>query len=416
MTHSPLAWLAGIDDQLRHGVRLDGPDRERFQDLVRDASLRSAFEALREDDQPGRRSTLRALLIAAIRDGCEEPFLVRERSIVETAAPKLDVESCMLLPAASEARTRGLRDWSRLYRDLEPIIHDRFQWIDQRCRDWGLAGRQAAFAHVEGPADALPLEHYEREMLEPLDDRVQACLRDRQNLRWPGHLVERLPSSAIDRGVDRWHGFGPAAGPSRFGGPTGLRDSLGSIGVARRDRFVREEVGVAEARWGDPAFRQGARTLHARLAINPDWLAEYGIRVDRSLADGLLMGELLAPRIAWAYVSGERDEAWKRATGEDATIADRMTMDGIESPGLSLLRGMAYGLLLEERLLSRFGWGWYRSPAGIRWLKEIWDGERGQSAERMAADAGIGTIDGTPILDRSLQSLDIEVRRRMETS
>ena len=68
--------------------------------------------------------------------------------------------------------------------------------------------------------------------------------------------------------------------------------------------------------------------------------------------------------------------------------------------GAAMLRGTVYGLLLEERLMTRFGRGWFRSEAARDDLREIWDAEPGQTAESMAASLDLGTIDAAPMLDR----------------
>lgn len=211
------------------------------------------------------------------------------------------------------------------------------------------------------------------------------------------------------------------------GGPTSLATCLGAMGVALRKTFVGRQQSVANFYWGDPALLFGVQGLFRRLAVNPRWLSEYGIQVDAALAEGLLTGELLAPRILWAYVAsaGSLDGGptteeigmnWRRATGDGPTMEDRLLMESLHPPDLSRLRGLAYGLLMEESILSRFGRDWYRSTGAYRWLREIWDGETGQSAEQMADAAGIGTIDGSPIHDRSLQALDRGVRKQMESS
>ena len=314
-------------------------------------------------------------------------------------------------------------------------------------RRWGLESQHEARLRLDGPAGSPPLEHYETAVLRPLDERVHAWLREQSFRdpakaaaagRWPSHLAERLSAERILGAVKDWqHGLGRVVGVQGvagldvvhpgYGGPTALAGLLGSIGVALRQAFVEPQQPAAERLWGDRARVYGVQGLFRRLAVNPRWLAEHGLQVDGSLAEGLLTGELLAPRILWAYVAStgpadraptteEIDMNWRRATGDGPTTADRLVMDSLHPPDLSRLRGLAYALLMEESILSRFGRDWYRSAGAYRWLREIWDGEDGQSVEQMADAAGIGTIDGSPIYDRSLQAMDRGVCKQMESS
>jgi hypothetical protein len=85
----------------------------------------------------------------------------------------------------------------------------------------------------------------------------------------------------------------------------------------------------------------------------------------------------------------------RRATGRDPSPRN-VEEDG---SGASELRGIVFGALLEERLLTRFGRRWFLDRGAARFLRECHLGEPGETVESMAGELRLGTIEPAPIVD-----------------
>jgi hypothetical protein len=117
----------------------------------------------------------------------------------------------------------------------------------------------------------------------------------------------------------------------------------------------------------------------------------------------------LIPRRLWARLSlsldaepGRRDavsEVARRATGRDSLPGDLAAGFDRDPRDASALRGVVLGVLLEERLLTRFGRQWFLDRAAARFLRECHLAEVGETAESMAGAWGLGTIEPTPVVD-----------------
>jgi hypothetical protein len=64
------------------------------------------------------------------------------------------------------------------------------------------------------------------------------------------------------------------------------------------------------------------------------------------------------------------------------------------------VRGYILALAYEERLLTRFGRGWFFEREAGRMLRKWWESEPDLTAAEMASDLGVYRMEATPILDR----------------
>ncbi len=198
-------------------------------------------------------------------------------------------------------------------------------------------------------------------------------------------------------------------------GPVGLRRGLDAFGRAVRATFLDRARGAAAWRWSDPAFSLAAGVLFGRLVDSPRFRESEGIAGPESLIADLRFETALAPRRNWTYleVAGfsqelpssepdprDVDALLGRANGRPGTIWERRLATEGDPRGAAALRGTVLALLIEERLLSRFGWDWFRERGAGRWLQEMWEAEPDTTAESLADALDLGTIEATPMIDR----------------
>jgi len=215
-------------------------------------------------------------------------------------------------------------------------------------------------------------------------------------------------------------GSRPWIGPDRPGvslgraeGPGALRAALAAFGRAARACFVNDVAGPAGLVGADPAFEAAAGVLFRRLVLSPAFRSRFGPAADEGLDADLRLEEALAPRAAWTYlelarrrrsneaspVDGEARRALRRALGRPAAVDELRDVLATDPRGAAGLRGTVLALLLEERLMSRWGRGWFLEPRAGTFLREVWEAETGQTAESVADGLDLGTIEPTPILD-----------------
>jgi len=95
----------------------------------------------------------------------------------------------------------------------------------------------------------------------------------------------------------------------------------------------------------------------------------------------------------------------ERASGGPATPAHRERVRDGDPAAAASLRGAILGLLLEERLLTRFGRAWFASTRARGWLTTMWEAEPDHTAEELAAAGELGAFEPTPVLDASRAAL-----------
>jgi len=291
----------------------------------------------------------------------------------------------------------------------------------------GAAAREpvaSGSAHILGPAEPAEVprartlwEHHQRfatAAVAPVLRRLGAVLGADPDAGGPV-LLDPDPRNAWPEARP----VGPTGATVRLGalaGPAALRSALGQFGRSARALFVASLRGNAGALWSDPAFDSAAEVLFRRLVLNRDFREQHGPARNVELDRALRYEEALAPRLAWTYLDlvlrrsgrsgsatvrdGEIGRAFQRAGGRPATLDQRIRLHAGDPVGAALLRGTVLALLLEERLLSRLGRGWYAVPAARGLLREFWEAEAEQTAESVASALGVGTIEPTPVLDR----------------
>jgi hypothetical protein len=242
-----------------------------------------------------------------------------------------------------------------------------------------------------------------------------AGLLDARRVR---NILDALPVAA---------GFGrpaprvlPAEVPDGFGAALPLATATGALIVGEWPGPGGLGRGLADygsclhagraAAWGDPAFEAAARVLFRRLLLSRPFLEWAGIEPESRLCAALRLEEAVAVREAWSYLylaleakipaPHEADEVLLRATGRPPDPGRAARVLDRDRSGAAVLRGTVLALLVEERLLSRYGWSWFRERAAGLWLAGCLEGEAGETAESMSTASDLGTIEPTPILDR----------------
>jgi pimeloyl-ACP methyl ester carboxylesterase len=206
-------------------------------------------------------------------------------------------------------------------------------------------------------------------------------------------------------------GLGTQAGLviGSLAGAGALVSSLAAFGRAIRATAVAEGEEAGAAGPADPAFASAVEAVFSRLALSEPFCRWAGIPTDPDFTSDLRFELALGPRLEWAYLSlalegragAERAvlDALRRAAGRDPDWETTARTWGREVAGASALRGTVLGLLVEDRLQTRFGRQWFLDRGATRFLLECWHGEAGETAESMAGALGLGTIEPAPIVD-----------------
>ncbi len=402
-----------------------------------DRSGEPARRALRPRAEP--------YLEAGARDGARE----LERRREELRLPPGGFAVAMATAVPPEERRRWLARWDEFERGVTRLRESIHEARDARAVAAGAPGAGAflAAAHPRDPASLI--EEFERGVVSPLDDAVGRAARARESRSaYPAELqrpellpqhAERVPPARlrdIARRLGAAIGFDPdAAGPRLanarsacrgatldalpggavglvgcWGGPGGLRDALGVLGRAARAAFVTRQRGIDAALWCDPAFGHAAEVLFRRLSLSPAFLRWAGVAAGEDLLADLRLEEALAPRTAWAYLClavgpGPPDRqaarrTLRRALAREAAPGELSAVWNADPEGAAELRGTMLGLLIEEKLLQRFGRRWFVERAAGRWIRDAWADDWDETAESLCAGLDVGTMEVAPVLDR----------------
>lgn len=378
------------------------------------------------------------------------------------ASPAGGYESALAGLDDPDDRTALYRRWQQMEAELQSLREERAHARVEACRCVGADSPRELLA-AEHPRALQPLvESFERGAIAPLDKAVAAAALDRRRaassllidgehpadspwLEWRTGALDPSARNLIAgllRRVGPWVGADPDAGGPRLvtdcrvearsrlanpasgppvillgalGGVWGTALALARLGQAVRFGFLVETRGAAAARWSDPAFPVAVQALYRRLPFSVAFRERFGLDWPPALLAALRFQEAVAPRLGWAYLveimngasegrfSGIENvsagETIRRATGRPATIRQLLEIAEGDPEGAAILRGTVLGLLVEERLLSRFGRDWVAAPAAHRWLRGLWEAEPEQTAESLALAADLGTIEPTPLLD-----------------
>ena len=184
---------------------------------------------------------------------------------------------------------------------------------------------------------------------------------------------------------------------------------MGGFGRGARATFLSRLRGRDDLEGCDGAFGEAAEVLFRRLVLSTRFGSWSGLSPEGNWLADLRFEEAVGHRLAWTYLvlasegvvgpTGRTAKLFERATGRPATPDQvRRTWD-LDPRGAAVLRGTVLGLLLEERLMTRFGKHWFMDRGAGRFLREFWEGETGETAESMATTLELGRIEPTPIVD-----------------
>ncbi|HXV75361.1 MAG TPA: hypothetical protein VD788_03515 [Candidatus Polarisedimenticolaceae bacterium] len=444
----PITTLAGGEHLARERLS-DGLGARTIAGVYQRAALASGRSAAEGERRPFR--ALAALYLdRATREPDDELARIRAASGADPAE-----ETGWMLEPDPVARRRALAA-SIAREDRESRwMRDRIELRERAARDAGATSVVGLLDAAQPRASAAIAREFERDAIEPLDEAISAAARQRRQRfgldpdenaasETPAFLsmaalAGRLPATAI-HGVVRRVGtrFGedpdsagphlaprPAPGPRSFvgltrdglavivagavAGPGGLRDLLGSFGVAARAGRIADLRGTAAVRFADPAFAHASSTLWRRLPLCPRFRREAGLDADDWEIRELAFQEAVAMRLAWAYLqtavtgidgsSPAFDRIVRRSCGAAATPAERRAVADRDPSWSAQLRGNLLGLLLEQRLRLRYGRDWFSRNEARRFLVEMWEAEPEMTAEEMAGSLDLGTIEATPMVD-----------------
>ena len=435
----------------------DGRLEEGVADGLRAEQVASCYEAAR-DAAPGRDGEqARARFRSVARFFLDRSSVEASLEIAERFRETPGAFELLLSRSEDDAERLRLHEaWIRHERRLLPARLARRRSRDQAAREVG-ASSSTVFLALEQPAALAALrDRFARGVIEPLDRAVRAASVERQRRsRLGGHpadgprlaaLAEHraiVPGSSIAaalRRIGSMVGWDPDAvrpaaiadsaeatwpelyvtpdrGPvillGAVHGPAGLARGLGTLGLAARAAFLRERRREA-THWTDPAFECSVDLIFRRLLHAPSSREWLDLGENPEAAADLRLEQALAHRLAWAYLvlalattddpadpPGEEvtEETLERALGRPATPGEKAAVVDGDPRGAAVLRGTVFALLLEERLLTRFGRDWVRDRGARRMLHECWEAEPDENVESMAAALSLGTIEPTPILD-----------------
>lgn len=374
--------------------------------------------------------------------------------------PRRGFEFEILTNPSPDERRRSHDRWAAAEERLRDLRVQRSLAAVTAARAAGAASL-ADFLATLHPVPSDPLcAAYEAGAIAPLDDAIERASRDRRSrsplpLTHPEHAAdspvaealvayaERFPAAGVPtvlRVMGRALGCDPdlAGSPGvirdaeacvgarpwitrgrayvligALDGPGTLLEALAAFGRMARRAFVAGTRRAAGAVAADPAFDVAAGVLFGRLMLSPTFRARFGPRPEEGLDADLRLELALPPRLGWTYLyialqgrgsegdppTAESGRALRRALGRPAAVDQLLVPFRCDPQGAAQLRGTVLALLLEERLLSRWGREWFSAGRAGRFLRECWEAEEEQTAESVANVLDLGTIEPTPILD-----------------
>jgi hypothetical protein len=108
--------------------------------------------------------------------------------------------------------------------------------------------------------------------------------------------------------------------------------------------------------------------------------------------------------LAWAglaaAVDGATPDLIRRACGRASGPDREAALRDADPYGAAVVRGIALAVLLEERLLTRFGHAWTAERRAGALLAELWEADADETAESAAAALGLGRMEAAVLVDR----------------
>ena len=433
-----------------------GESSERALDALRPQSLNDLLETLDPDSPEGTgaartRAALRLRVEPFLVRAAAEPIRELEQQRARQHRPEDGYRSALAREPRPDVRRELFQSWREAEDRCAEIETEIGRFEDRAATSCGSGNAVELRAATHSAIPAAVRDDFRRNLVEPGDDEVEPALRARRlrstaacgpqpdateqpalallvehatevpasravvRLRetvgelWqrPGKL-SRVEGPAIERGARsascagvRGRDGGIVVSLAADGGLGAFRDGLDLLGRALRLVGVAEVRGRESAWSGDPVWSHALGAVFRRLLLNrvfPEWA---GIDPASGWREDVVHEEWLRPRREWAVLDAVlahdgrllSEGGWHRATGWKPT-------PGVQTRGLrsdpepaERLRGEALAALLEEHLLSAFGWRWFLDRAAGRWLTELFAAEPEGTPDEVARSYGLGTMD-----------------------
>jgi hypothetical protein len=199
------------------------------------------------------------------------------------------------------------------------------------------------------------------------------------------------------------------------GGQSDYQSLLHESGHAQHFAWASAELPPEFKYTGDYALTETYAFLFNHLVSDRNWLKDFlGLTDPTEFVLSVMLARLVTVRRYVAKLCYERQlHSAGDLTGQAQQYASLQTNstrfktsaaeflfdldDSFYSA--SYLRAWAFEVLLREYVKTRFGSRWWASPRAGAFLKDIWQTGDRYTADEMAAQIGIGTIDFEPLAD-----------------
>jgi hypothetical protein len=199
------------------------------------------------------------------------------------------------------------------------------------------------------------------------------------------------------------------------GGQSDYQSLLHESGHAQHFGWASAQLPPEFKYTGDYALTETYAFLFNHLVSDSNWLRDFlGLADSAELVRSITLARLVTVRRYVAKLTYERRlHSDGELTGhaelyaELQTASTRFRTEAAEFLfdlddsfySASYLRAWAFEVLLREYLKTRFGSRWWASSHAGVFLKDIWETGDRYTADEMAAQIGIGTIDFDPLAD-----------------
>ncbi len=199
------------------------------------------------------------------------------------------------------------------------------------------------------------------------------------------------------------------------GGQSDYQSLLHESGHAQHFGWASAQLPPEFKYTGDYALTETYAFLFNHLVSDSNWLRDFlGLADSAEFVRSVMLARLVTVRRYVAKLSYERRlHSGGELTGHAQLYAELQTASTLFRTeaaeflfdlddsfySASYLRAWAFEVLLREYLKTRFGSRWWASSHAGVFLKEIWETGDRYTADEMAAQIGIGTIDFDPLAD-----------------
>lgn len=205
------------------------------------------------------------------------------------------------------------------------------------------------------------------------------------------------------------------------GGQSDYQSLLHESGHAQHFAWASAQLPPEFKYTGDYALTETYAFLFNHLVSDRNWLRDFlGLADSTEFVRSVILARLVTVRRYVAKFCYERGlhyagdlngqaeqyaELQTNSTGFKTSAAEFLFDLDDSFYSASYLRAWAFEVLLREYMKTRFGSRWWTSSAAGIFLKEIWETGDRYTADEMAAQIGIGTIDFEPLADEFNRAL-----------